>query len=294
MRRGLALILLTAAIFAVAAATASAQRCVPKANVEAIVDDSGSMSGTDPNKLRVDTIELFVNTPGNEKKTFGAVEFGSDSSPLFGPAPIGPFAGPMLQIAQQRLTADNGGTDYDDAFKGAAAHNPNANARIFLTDGAHGGQYQESHRGGPPTYVLGLTQQIAADDQQRLQRIAAETGGLYQQAPTGNELVAAMNNLQTAIDCGAAPVNWTDVFTRIGQIRRHTLTIPGGIRVVQFVLSWANLTDYFDIINLRLVQKGKVVGRADASARRRKRRVRKLKVTKRRGRTFVAVMVRGL
>ena len=281
-------------VFVAVEATAAAQNCVKKTNVEAIVDDSGSMSGTDPNRLRVDAVELFVNTPGNERKVLGALEFGSSSSPLFGPGPIGPFRGPMVQIAQQRLTADNGGTDYDDAFKGAAAHNPNANARIFLTDGAHNGTYGESHRGGPPTYVLGLTSGIAPADEGRLQQIATETGGLYQRAPTSNELVAAMNNLQTAIDCAAAPVNWTDVFTRIGQIRRHTLTIPGGIRVVQFVLSWSNLADYFDIINLRLVQNGRVVGRADASARRRKRRVRKLRVTKRRGRTFVSVRVRGL
>ena len=45
-------------------------------NIEAIIDDSGSMSFTDADKLRVAALELLIDTPGNEKITLGAVEFG--------------------------------------------------------------------------------------------------------------------------------------------------------------------------------------------------------------------------
>src|SRR3954462_8800219 len=68
---------------------AHAAACRVKSNIEAILDDSGSMSSTDSNRLRVQGINLLMNTPGNEKKTLGAVEFGSDAFPLFGPGPIG-------------------------------------------------------------------------------------------------------------------------------------------------------------------------------------------------------------
>ena len=43
------------------AATASAG-CTPVTNIEAIIDDSGSMEITDPNKLRVQAMDLLVKT----------------------------------------------------------------------------------------------------------------------------------------------------------------------------------------------------------------------------------------
>src|ERR1700753_1908096 len=57
------------------AASASAG-CTPDTNIEAIIDDSGSMEVTDPNKLRVQAMDLLVKTlPATT--TLGAVEFGS-------------------------------------------------------------------------------------------------------------------------------------------------------------------------------------------------------------------------
>jgi len=50
--------------------------CTPVTNVESIIDDSGSMEFTDPNKLRVQAMDLLVKTlPA--ATTLGAVEFGS-------------------------------------------------------------------------------------------------------------------------------------------------------------------------------------------------------------------------
>ena len=51
-------------------------------NIEAIIDDSGSMASTDPNRLRVAALDLLIETPGNEKITFGALEFGGNLSSL--------------------------------------------------------------------------------------------------------------------------------------------------------------------------------------------------------------------
>src|SRR3954467_2886898 len=122
---------------------AHAAACTKAGNIEAIVDDSGSMSITDPDTLRVKGLKLLINTLGSG--TFlGAVEFGAsfDSSTpsadtVFKPAAVGPN-GPLMGVAlDSKIKADNGGTDYNAAFAQSDADNPNAAARIFLTDGAH-------------------------------------------------------------------------------------------------------------------------------------------------------------
>src|SRR3982751_4499816 len=62
----------------------AAAACTPKSNLEAIIDDSGSMFISDQTKLRVAAMDLLIDTQGNEKRTLGAVEFGTDATPLFG------------------------------------------------------------------------------------------------------------------------------------------------------------------------------------------------------------------
>src|SRR3954454_1841646 len=80
---------------------ARAAACVKASNIEAILDDSGSMSFTDPNTLRVKGLKLLINTLSSG--TFlGAVEFGGSFDPstpaadtVFKPEPVGPNATAM-------------------------------------------------------------------------------------------------------------------------------------------------------------------------------------------------------
>src|SRR5436190_19088980 len=148
------------AVAAVAAAPSSAEgpqaqaaaACAKATNIEAIVDDSGSMSVTDPNRLRVQALDLLINAldPGT---TLGAIEFGSDlfgSQPpadvVFTPQPVGPNAAAMKSALDTLIQSDNGSTDYNAAFATGRAANPSAQARIFLTDGAHNqGTYNNGH-----------------------------------------------------------------------------------------------------------------------------------------------------
>jgi hypothetical protein len=261
---------------------AHAAACHVKNDIEAIIDDSGSMSYTDPNRLRMQGINLLMNTPGNERKTLGAVEFGDTGVPLFGPGPIGANRNAFSAIMDARLRADNGTTNYNDAFAVAGSHNPNADARIFLTDGDPTEIYNNAHRGGPPTYVIGFGGVTREDI---LKSIASDTGGTYRKANDASGLQAAINVVNTRINCQSPPKQYTDTFRRRGS-RRHSITIPRGVRSVFFALSWANSADSFDIGSFRLVGKHhKLVGKA---------RVRRLKVRRRRGATFVSVKVSGL
>src|SRR3954447_17280601 len=155
--------------------------CTPKTNIEAIVDDSGSMSFTDENRLRVEAMDLLINALPTQAQ-LGAVEFGSEffekpaADTLFPPEPVGPNAAAMKSALDVAIQADNGATDYNGAFAKADADNPASQARIFLTDGGHDeGEYKEAHLGhNVPTYVVGFSPGLAApEDQARLQKIAA-------------------------------------------------------------------------------------------------------------------------
>jgi len=269
----------------------AAQGCVPRTNVEAIVDDSGSMAFNDSNDLRIRAMELFIDTQGNEKRTLGAVEFGSDATPLFGPGLIGQDPGGFKAALNAALVEDGGATDYNAAFAAAGAHNPNANARIFLTDGEHTDDpaYAEGHRGGPPVYVIGLGAGApGGPSDELLKRIAGETGGLYSRADDASGLQAAMFELNTAIACQAPPKRFSDSFIRTGQTASHRIAIPRRVNTAQFALSWEDAEDAFTIGGFRVVRRGKVVGKAS------QRRVRRLKVSRRRGATFTTVRVSRL
>jgi von Willebrand factor type A domain len=256
--------------------------CKVKSNLETIMDDSGSMLGNDPNRLRVQGINLVMNTPGNEGKTLGAVEFGTDAAPLFGPGRIGTNRNSFSATMDAKIQADNGLTNYNAAFDAASSHNPNADARIFLTDGDNTvGTYADRHKGGPPTYVVGFG---SVSNDALLKRIASDTGGTYRKANDASELQAAINVVNTRINCQSPPKQYTDTFTKTGS-KRHVLKIPRRVRSVFFALSWANPADAFDIGRFRLYRGNKLVSRS---------RVRKLRVRRRRGKTFVSVKVSGL
>jgi hypothetical protein len=270
-------------------APAANAACTPKSNLEAIIDDSGSMSYSDPSDLRIRAMELLIDTQGNEKRTLGAVEFGTEAAPLFGPGLIGQNGAAYKVAMNTALLEDNVATDYNKAFAAAAAHNPNATARIFLTDGAHTGidPYGNGHQGGPPTYVIGLgTGGSGSPFDTLLNQIATDTGGLYRRADDASGLQAAMFDLNSAIACQTPPKRFTDGFTKVGQAEAHTVKVPSRINTAQFALTWANAGDVFTIGKFRIVRRGKVVARSA--------KVRKLKVSRRRGSTFTTVRVSGV
>ena len=233
-------------------ATASAG-CTPVTNIEAIIDDSGSMEVTDPNKLRVQAMDLLVKTlPGST--TLGAVEFGSGiegipgdlegtpaASTLFPPEAIGPNAAAMEASMKANINADNGATDYNGAFAKADADDPASQARIFLTDGGHDeGTYNEAHLAhNVPTYVIGFGAGISRpEDKARLQKIASDTGGKVYELEDDSELQAVVNNIGAALTCKTPPRQFTDELST-GQTKTHTITIGPKTHTLRVTLTWA-------------------------------------------------------
>jgi len=185
------------------AVSARAAACSPVKNVEAIIDDSGSMTGSDSNRLRVQAMDLLINALPDGTQ-LGAIQFGSSFDPatpsasvVFPVEPIGPNAAAMKSALDTQIQADDGGTDYNAAFDTGRSANPGAGARIFLTDGGHNsGPYNNGHlrfainSSGHswPVCVVQLGTAFQQADVDRLKRIAQETGGQYVATPTDDQL----------------------------------------------------------------------------------------------------------
>lgn len=281
-------------------ATAS---CAPVGNVEAIVDDSGSMEITDPNRLRVQAMNLLIDTlpPAT---TLGAVEFGSGvegipgvfeeippADTLFPPEPVGANATAMQAALKAQIKADNGATDYNGAFAKADADNPGSEARIFLTDGGHDvGTYNEAHLAHPvPTYVIGFGSGVSApEDEARLKKIASDTGGRLFQLEDSSQLQAVVNSIGAALTCQTPPRQFTDKLGQ-GQSKEHTISVGASTKSLQLTLTWASPMDHFKLSGLRLISKGKVIAEA------RPKKPAKLKVTtKASSSTFTVITVSHL
>jgi von Willebrand factor type A domain len=268
--------------------------CAPATNIEAIIDDSGSMAFTDENKLRVQGMDLLIDSlpPGY---TLGAIEFGGEpfgekpaADPIFNPEPVGPNASAMRSALERAINADNGTTDYNAAFETADAANPGAQARLFITDGGHDeGTYNETHlKHNVPTYVVGLGLS-EPEDTARLEKIASDTGsGPVYEVKEASDLTPAMNRIGAALTCQTPPRQFK---AELGAGQKKTYGVPVGAstRSLQIALSWASPADRFTVTSLQLLAHHKLIGMA-------RPKVTKLKVKRTGGATFSLLKVSKL
>jgi hypothetical protein len=262
-----------------ASATGSAA-CTPVTNIEGIIDDSGSMEITDPNKLRVQAMDLLIKTLPTAT-TLGAIEFGSGfeeipgylpatpaATTIFPPEPIGPNGATMEAALTAGINADNGATDYNAAFAKADADDPTSQARIFLTDGGHDvGTYNEAHLAhNVPTYVIGFGGEISApEDQARLKKIASDTGGKAYELEDDSELQAVVNSIGAELTCQTPPRKFTDELSQ-GQSKTHTITIGAKTHALRVTLSWSDPGDNFKLTGLQIKSHGKIIAVAPRPA----------------------------
>jgi hypothetical protein len=275
---------------------AHASACVKATNIEAIIDDSGSMAITDPSTLRVKGVKLLINTL-SAGTLLGAVEFGgsffTESTPsadtVFKPVAVGPNAAAMGAALDGKIMADNGGTDYNSAFAQSDADNPNAQARIFLTDGGHNvGTYNNGHLTHKvPTYVIGFSPGVSDPEaQQRLKAIASDTGGQFYPLNDSSQLQSVMNSIGVALTCQTPPQTFTDQL-KAGASKTHSVSIGASTKSLQIALTWASPLDKFTISNLKVVRNGRTVAKTA-------RRVKRLTVKTATSPTFTVLKVSGL
>jgi von Willebrand factor type A domain len=266
--------------------TASAQKipgCIEATNIEGIIDDSGSMGLNDSENYRADLLEALAFF--NKDLTMGSVIFGSSASNLFGPFLVGPnFA--AIQSALALVSSNSGGTSYNAGFTAANAHNPNANARIFLSDGEPTDTTVESNLWRNPnirSYVVGF----GTADFTVLNQIATETSGPSPFAVTNASQLRNVSQIINArINCEPDPILIERPFTKQGQTKG--VGFPAVGNTAQILISWPTVGNVFKA----LFGSGKKGKKSLASlAKKKKGRVR---VQSERGDSFLALNLSGL
>jgi hypothetical protein len=281
-----------AALLALTAGSSSASAqtipgCTVAQNIQGIIDDSGSMAGADPQNYRADLLEAIAFF--NKDKTMGATLFASSAAPLFGPFPVGPNFG-LIQSALAGVTASGVvgfGTDYDDGFAAANAQNPNANARIFLSDGEPNTTPDSNLWKNPliPAYVVGF----GTADFTVLNQIAAETGGSsnFPAIVSASQLRTVSQIINARINCQADPTLVERQFGKQGQTKGVGFKPIG--KSAQILISWPTVGNVFKA----LFGSGKK-GKKSSLASLAKKKKAKVKVQSVRGESFLALNLRKL
>jgi hypothetical protein len=233
-------------------------QCVATRNIEAIVDDSGSMAGTDPGDLRRRALAILLAKPRNEGDVLGALEFGSDANPLFAPESIQESEVPaLIRRLRTLINADNGGTNYNAAFASVADENPAAGARIFITDGGHNeGEYAGGHAGGPPTYVIGLDIGKRGPDARRLQRIADDTKAEYYPNVGDEDLQPVMGRIDSKLNCDIGLEDFPFTFDDQQDTTDEETDLEDGTYSSDVTVSWDDPQDDLDIEEIVLERRG--------------------------------------
>ncbi|MDX6647281.1 MAG: hypothetical protein QOK40_3008 [Miltoncostaeaceae bacterium] len=245
-------------------------------DIEAIVDVSGSMSGTDPKFVRKDAVNLLAELVRPADR-LGAVGFDDDYQPIFDSTIITGAASVVnaLKAAANKGIINSGSTNYNvgmdkayEALTGAGVDPNRQKAVIFLTDGGHNsGTYLNGHLrfaynpSGRPWPVcavqLGSPSSFQPTDVARLKRIAAETGGQYFATSTAAQLTdiyfrcfgrtTGQQTLQTK------------VFTYVaGQQRNFKQKLARGLPSATFFVGWGDGRYRLELVD----PKGKVHTRA--------------------------------
>jgi hypothetical protein len=196
-------------------AAAPAGRGCGTTNIEVVIDDSSSMPKTDPDNLRKQALDLLLTKPSNAGRVTGAVEFAASAEQIFQPLPapgtsVGALHDRLEALLDEHLLGDVYGTNYNAGFLAAASQNPDAGARIFITDGGHGGigvpAFDINTVGDVPTYVIGVFKlRPGGTDDTRLRKIAEQTHGAYFGDVTAETLGPVLDTIDAlGLACGTA------------------------------------------------------------------------------------------
>ncbi len=229
-------------------------------DVEAIVDVSGSMSGTDPAFLRKDAVSLLADLSGTAD-SLGAVGFDNDYQPIFDLTRTSTqtIVNQLKALARSRIV-NRGGTNYnigmDKAWEALTAPGVDPNRPklvIFLSDGGHNaGTYENGHlRFAVPGLFNGVTQRnwpvcvvqlgppsaFQAEDVARLKRIASETGGRYFATQSAARLSDIYFSCRGQGTGQRALLTRVVAFVRAAQQRTFRRALPRNLKQATFFVS---------------------------------------------------------
>jgi hypothetical protein len=298
----------------------------PVTNIEAIVGDSATMRQRDPGLLRRQAVQLLLSKPRPQSTVLGAVEFGTGAAEVFPPLVLGgpdftSQLGVLGDLLTERLQGDAGLRSLAAGFAAAAAENPGREAQILIVDGANNvGPAPTAAEVAVPTYIVGLGVPAGRLAAQQLERLATESRGRFFADVRADQLQAVLNDIDTDLACettipvissaapsGSAVAAPPPVTVAPGQTATFTtasLRPPSAkrprLRSVSIVVSWHDRATRFSVRAIDVRRPGAKQVRIPASGLRRALRRHRaisfhgLLVRARRGRTFIAIRLRGL
>jgi hypothetical protein len=239
------------ALVALAPSQARAQApCVPpqQLGVVFVLDDSGSMVGSDPQKLRGTMVDLGLRQLGAGRLA-AAVTFATEATTVFGPTAITDQNIGALSGQVGGALKSTGGTDYDKAFTAALAQlnampaSVDRKAVIFLSDGQPNGPFTSDQSiSGVPIYTVGFGDAPEAV----LQDIAYRHGGQSFAAPDAGAAQAVAARIVSSLTCQTVqPPEVVEIPP--GGTREIPFDVPKGTSKFTALATWS--------------QAGQVVGR---------------------------------
>jgi hypothetical protein len=281
--------------------------CHAAASVAVMLDDSGSMLASDPDGLRSEAVDMLISKTRNQGKVFGGIQFGDSAEQLFPPQAIDPPGDGSNQDAirdllDEQIAADNGGTDLNMPFAVAQKAKPRADAWILVTDGGHRGEpYADGHKGGPPTFVVGLGVGSKSTEGERLAAIAADTAGRYFANVKAERLQAAMNVIDSRLNCDTAIATYVDTLDEPGVAPVNEEDIDAGSNTAEVNVTWDDPDDEIEPGTIELIGEdgqveARLSGRALSAATRssKPRTIGGRTVRGQRGNTYFSLRINGV
>lgn len=171
-----------------------------------VIDDSGSMSGNDPDRLRSQSVAVGLDQVPDGSLA-GATRFSDGSSELFPVGTVDASTRPDMKSAADTIFS-SGSTDFEAAFLGAqrqlgSMSTADKTAVIFLSDGRPNTELftsdQPIGQAGTPIYTISLgsaNRTIMAD-------IAARSGGQTFDAQSAGDLQSIFARIVASLTCDA-------------------------------------------------------------------------------------------
>jgi hypothetical protein len=207
-----------------------------------IIDSSGSMSSTDPRRLRIAGAQVFVDTMVTGDY-LGVVGFASSAYEVLPLHELGPNRQPekdaISGIGQGGSTNIRAALDQGFAQL-TGSPNSNPKAAVLLTDGHHNvgsmtaSSYQQYASRGWPIFTIGLSN---GADENLLRAIASQTGGQFYSLQDANQLIQIYFAIQAAVSGSSVVVN-TSFNLQQGQTRALNATIGADQNTANFASGW--------------------------------------------------------
>lgn len=204
-----------------------------------VIDNSGSMSSNDPDLLRRDASVTYVNTavPGDYVGAVGFEDTAYDIAAM----------GRLPDVKHEITTALNSGiyaggsTNIGAGLTQAcamldSATLPTRRAAILLTDGVGGYTDEDScfTSKGWHVYTIGLGTGVDTD---LLERIARETGGIYQPVPAAVDIPCKFQQVRALVAGGDPPPCQSDLI-QLGQTLTKVVHVANRLAQMTFSTNW--------------------------------------------------------